>query len=288
VSDPLFSVADSIVLVSGGSRGIGRAIAQGFADRGARVVITGREASTLERAAAEISSAAASSSLATSAGGKLATGKSSSAPSVTPLVCDVADSDAVRKAVQSVFQQHGRIDTLVNVAGVNRRKPALDITDEDYDFVVDINLRGAFVMSREVGRHMVDRGSGSQINIASLNTDRPLKYVLPYAVSKAALGHMTRSLALEWGPQGVRVNALAPGFILTDLTRKLWSDETMQAWGRTNTPQQRLGVPEDMVGTAVFLAAPASAFLTGQIIYVDGGFTAGWNWPMPGARESAS
>lgn len=288
MSDPLFSVADSIVLVSGGSRGIGRAIAQGFADRGARVVITGREASTLERAAAEISSAAASSSLATSAGGKLATGKSSSAPSVTPLVCDVADSDAVRKAVQSVFQQHGRIDTLVNVAGVNRRKPALDITDEDYDFVVDINLRGAFVMSREVGRHMVDRGSGSQINIASLNTDRPLKYVLPYAVSKAALGHMTRSLALEWGPQGVRVNALAPGFILTDLTRKLWSDETMQAWGRTNTPQQRLGVPEDMVGTAVFLAAPASAFLTGQIIYVDGGFTAGWNWPMPGARESAS
>jgi len=288
VSDPLFSVADSVVLVSGGSRGIGRAIAQGFAERGARVVITGREASTLERAAAEISSAAASSSLATSAGGKLATGKSSSAPSVTPLVCDVADSDAVRKAVQSVFQQHGRIDTLVNVAGVNRRKPALDITDEDYDFVVDINLRGAFVMSREVGRHMVDRGSGSQINIASLNTDRPLKYVLPYAVSKAALGHMTRSLALEWGPQGVRVNALAPGFILTDLTRKLWSDETMQAWGRTNTPQQRLGVPEDMVGTAVFLAAPASAFLTGQIIYVDGGFTAGWNWPMPGARESAS
>ena len=279
MSDPLFSVAESVVLVSGGSRGIGRAIAQGFAERGAQVIITGREAATLEKAAAEISSAAASSSV-----GKSTAEKSSVPPPVAPVVCDVADSDAIRRAVQSVLEQYGRIDTLVNVAGVNRRKPALEITDDDYDFVVDINLRGAFVMSREVGRHMVERGSGSQINIASLNTDRPLKYVLPYAVSKAALGHMTRSLALEWGPRGVRVNALAPGFILTDLTRKLWSDEGMQAWGRTNTPQQRLGVPEDLVGTAIFLAAPASAFLTGQIIYVDGGFTAGWNWPMPGQQ----
>jgi NAD(P)-dependent dehydrogenase (short-subunit alcohol dehydrogenase family) len=268
------------VLVSGGSRGIGRAIAQSFAERGARVIITGREAGTLEKAAAEISSAAAASPV-----GKSTDEKSSVPPPVAHVVCDVADSDAIRRAVQSVLEQYGRIDTLVNVAGVNRRKPALDITDDDYDFVVDINLRGAFVMSREVGRHMVERGSGSQINIASLNTDRPLKYVLPYAVSKAALGHMTRSLALEWGPQGVRVNALAPGFILTDLTRKLWSDEGMQAWGRTNTPQQRLGVPEDLVGTAIFLAAPASAFLTGQIIYVDGGFTAGWNWPMPGEQS---
>ena len=91
---------------------------------------------------------------------------------------------------------------------------------------------------------------------------------------------MTRALALEWGPQGIRVNALAPGFILTDLTRKLWSDETMQSWGLAHTPQRRLGVPEDMLGTAIFLASQASAFLTGQTIFVDGGFTAGWNWPI--------
>ena len=95
------------------------------------------------------------------------------------------------------------------------------------------------------------------------------------------MGHMTRGLALEWGPHGVRVNALAPGFILTDLTDKLWSDETMQAWGKANTPQRRLGQPEGMVGTAIFLASPASAFMTGQILYVDGGFTAGWAWPIP-------
>jgi len=143
------------------------------------------------------------------------------------------------------------------------------------------NLRGAFLLSREIGRHMLNRRSGCQINIASLNTDRPLKNVAPYAMSKAAVAHMTRALALEWGPSGVRVNAIAPGFILTDLTRKLWSDETMRAWGEGNTPQRRLGTPDDLVGAALFLASPASAFITGQILYVDGGFTAGFAWPIP-------
>ena len=175
----------------------------------------------------------------------------------------------------------GHLDVLVNVAGVNRRKPSIEVTEEDYDFVMDINLKGAYLLSLAVGRPMLERGAGSQINVASLNTDRPLKNVAPYAMSKAAMGHMTRSLALEWGPRGVRVNALAPGFILTDLTHKLWSDPTMRAWGEANTPQRRLGVPEDMVGTAIFLASPAAAFLTGQILYVDGGFTAGWTWPIP-------
>jgi NAD(P)-dependent dehydrogenase (short-subunit alcohol dehydrogenase family) len=170
---------------------------------------------------------------------------------------------------------------LVNVAGVNRRKPALDVSEDDYDFVMNINLRGAFLLSQAVGRQMIQQGSGSQINVTSLNNDRPLKNVSPYAISKAAMGQMTRALALEWGPHGVRVNALAPGFILTDLSRKLWSDPTMQAWNRSNTPQQRLGQPEDMIGTAIFLASPASAFMTGQVLYVDGGFTTGWSWPIP-------
>jgi NAD(P)-dependent dehydrogenase (short-subunit alcohol dehydrogenase family) len=128
---------------------------------------------------------------------------------------------------------------------------------------------------------MVERKSGSQINIASLNTDRPLKNVLPYAMSKAGIAQMTRGLALEWGGSGVRVNGIAPGFILTDLTRKLWSEPTMQAWNEANCPQQRLGTPEDLVGAAVFLASPAAGFITGQTIYVDGGFTAGWSWPIP-------
>lgn len=259
MNDPLFSVRDQVVVVSGGSRGIGKAIAQGFVERGARVVITGREIDTLAAVADELA-------------GEVP---------VLPLVCDVANASDIQQTVQQVVERCGRIDTLVNVAGVNRRKAAVDVSEEDYDFILDINLKGAFLMSQAVGQTMLEQGAGSQINIASLNTDRPLVNVLPYAMSKAGMGHMTRGLAAEWGPRGVRVNALAPGFILTDLTQQLWSDETMQAWGTTNTPQRRLGQPADMVGTAIFLAAPASAFMTGQTLYVDGGFTAGWNWPIP-------
>jgi NAD(P)-dependent dehydrogenase (short-subunit alcohol dehydrogenase family) len=260
MSDPLFSVRDQVVVVSGGSRGIGRAIAEGFAGRDAQVIVTGRDEASLRKTAAEISTG--------------------SHP-VIPIVCDVAQPNSIDALVDHVLTAHGHVDTLINVAGVNRRKPAETVTEDDYDFVLGINLKGAFLLSQKIGCAMLQRGQGSQINIASLNTDRPLTHVSPYAMSKAAMAQMTRALALEWGDRGVRVNALAPGFILTDLTRKLWSDATMQEWAQTNTPQRRLGKPEDMVGTALFLAAPASSFMTGQVLYVDGGFTAGWAWPIP-------
>ena len=259
MSDPLFDVEGQIVLVSGGSRGIGQAIASGFAQRGAQVVITGRDSESLTKALDTF-------------------GQMSLTPEA--MVCDVSRIDHIQRTVDQLQQQYGHIDTLINVAGVNRRKPSLEVTEEDYDFILDINLKGAFLLSQSVGRLMIERGSGSQINIASLNTDRPLKNVLPYAVSKAGMGHMTRALASEWGAFGVRVNALAPGFVLTDLTRKLWSEPHMKQWGLANTPQRRMGEPEDMVGTAVFLASAASAFMTGQILYVDGGFTAAFDWPI--------
>jgi len=253
----LFSVEGQIVLITGGSRGIGRAIAEGFAAANATVVICSRDADSVERAVSSI-------------GGN-----------ASGMACDVSQPDQVKRTVQSVLDQHGRIDTLINVAGVNRRKPAESVTVEDYDFVMDTNLKGAFVMSLEVGRHMIERQSGTQINIESLNTWMPLKGVLPYAVSKFGMQGMTKALALEWGQHSVRVNSLAPGFILTDLTEKLWSDPTMQKWNEQNAPLGRLGQPEDMVGTAIFLASPASAFMTGQTLFVDGGFSAGWSWPIP-------
>ncbi|MCA9174933.1 MAG: glucose 1-dehydrogenase [Planctomycetales bacterium] len=260
MADELFSVSGQTVLISGGSRGIGEAIAVGFARRGATTIITGRHTETLAE-----------------------TARRHEADGVTLEICecDVSQRESIDRCVRDTLERFGKIDTLVNVAGVNRRKPCLEVTDEDFDFVLDINLRGAFLMSREVGRHMVERQSGCQINIASLNTDRPLHSVGPYAMSKAAMGHMTRVLALEWGEFGVRVNGLAPGFILTDLTKQLWSDEKMQQWGLANTPQRRLGTPEDMVGTALFLASPAAAFMTGQTLFVDGGYSAGWAWPIP-------
>lgn len=263
MSDPLFSVQNQVVIVSGASRGIGYAIAEGFVQRDARVIITGRNEDTLQPAVDTLAQFG----------------------TVRPFVCDVAKAEDIDNLVRFTLNEFGRIDSLVNVAGVNRRKPTLDITEDDYDFVMDINLKGAFLLSQAVARPMLEQGSGSQINIASLNTDRPLRNVAPYAMSKAAMGQMTKALALEWSEFGVRINAIAPGFILTDLTKKLWSDPTMQAWGQTNTPQRRLGTPADMVGTALFLASPAAAFMTGQILYVDGGFTAGWNWPIPAKNQ---
>ena len=254
MNDSLFTVKDQVVLVSGASRGIGRAIAEGFVQRGAKVIITGREAATLEKTAKEISAAA--------------------------IVCDVAKKDAIDRLVKKTLDDFGHIDTLLNVAGVNRRMLAEKLSEDDYDFILDINLKGPFLLSVAVGKAMLARGRGNQINVVSLNNDRPLKGVMPYAMSKSALSQMTRSLAMEWGPRGIRVNAIAPGFVLTDLTKKLWSQPKMQEWGKTNTPLVRLGQPEDMIGAAVFLASEASAWMTGQTLFVDGGFSAGLVWPI--------
>jgi gluconate 5-dehydrogenase len=260
MNDSKFSVLDKVTLVSGGSRGIGRALAAGYHDAGARVVITGRDEATLKEAADKIGS--------------------EDRP-VETRVCDVADVGAVQRMVDDVKEKFGSIDVLLNVAGVNIRQPAADFTEEQFDYVVDINLKGAFFVAQHVGRHMAEQGGGSIINIDSLNTYAPLKNVLPYAMSKGGVVMMTRGLAVELGQRGVRVNTIAPGFILTDLTQKLWSDPTMRAWGETNTPLGRLGEVDDLVGAALFLASDAAAFMTGQVMRVDGGFTAGLNWPIP-------
>ncbi len=258
MSDALFRVDDQVVLVSGGSRGIGRAIAAGFAERGARVVVTGREAETLRSTASEIGPEG----------------------NVGWVVCDVAEPDSIDACVAEVLEREGRIDALVNVAGVNRRMPAEQFTVEDYDFILDINLKGAWLMSIAAGRDMLARGAGCQINIDSLNTHVPLPWLAPYAMSKTAMVSMTRSLAFEWGSRGVRVNSIAPGFVLTDLTRKLWSSPVMNEWNERATPLGRLASPEEMVGAAVFLAAPASAYVTGHTLRVDGGISAGMRWPI--------
>lgn len=257
----LFDVSNNVVLVSGGSRGIGFALAEAFAQHGANVIITGRNEQTLNEAC------------------------KNTKPSLHPItsqVCDVADTDAITTCIDAVMTDHGRIDTLINCAGINIRKSVTDFSPDEYDQVLNINLKGAFFMAQTVGKQMIKQRSGSQINIDSLSTYGSLAQVAPYGMSKSGLSSMTRIMALEWGKHGVRVNGLAPGFILTDLTRKLWSDPNMQAWNRTITPMQRMGQVEDLIGTAIFLASPAAAFLTGQIIRVDGGASAGINWPING------
>lgn len=261
MTDSLFSVENRVVLVSGGSRGIGRSLAQGLAHRGAKVFISGRDVNTLQQTVREISTPS---------------------NAVEYVVCDVAQPDQIPGMVDAVIQKAGRIDSLLNVAGINIRKRVEDYSVEEFDKIVDINMRGAFLVAQEVGRRLIaQKLGGTIINVDSLNSFRPLKAVQPYAMSKAAVSAMTRGMAMEWGEHSIRVNAIAPGFILTDLTNKLWSNPTMQAWNDANCPLKRLGQPEDLIGTAVFLISDASSFLTGQVIYVDGGITCGMQWPIP-------
>lgn len=258
--DGLFSVAGQTVLVSGGSRGIGKALAAGFASRGARVIITGRDAANLKLTASEIGTAE---------------------NPVAIQTCDVAVESDVQRCVEETLSKFGHVDTLVNCAGVNIRKRMETYTSAEYDHILNINLRGLFFLTQGIGKSMIARQQGCVINIDSLNSRGPLRAVLPYAISKSGVSALTRGLAMEWGQHGIRVNAIAPGFILTDLTRKLWSNPVMQQWADANTPLKRLGEVEDLIGTAIFLAAPASRFMTGQVVYVDGGVTAGLNWPIP-------
>ncbi|MFC1525671.1 SDR family NAD(P)-dependent oxidoreductase [Candidatus Latescibacterota bacterium] len=259
MGDELFSVEGQVVVVSGGSRGIGRALAEGFAERQAQVIITGRQADTLARTAEEIS-----------------TGEHP----VAFRVCDVSRPEEIDGLVDSVAGEFDHLDGLLNVAGVNKRRRVEEFDLDEYDWIMDTNLRGAFALAQKVGRHMIGRGSGSIINIDSFNTYAPLVGVAPYAISKAGLQMMTRSLASEWGKHDVRVNGIAPGFFPTDLAKELWAQEEMASWVQKQTPLGRLGKVKELIGAAIFLASPAATFVTGHTLRVDGGMSAGINWPI--------
>ena len=264
----LFDVSGSVVLVSGGSRGIGFAIAKCFFLHGAQVIITGRNEESLKKSCELVNST-----------GDQSTG------TMSFTVCDITSEQMIKACVEDVISRHQRIDTLVNCAGINQRKPAEDYTAEDFDLIMNTNLRGTFLMSQAVGKQMIKQGGGSQINIDSLATYAPLTQTVPYSMSKSAMSSMTRGLAQEWGKHGVRVNGLAPGFILTDLNKELWSDQQMQNWNQTVAPLRRLGTPDDLIAAAIFLASPGAFFITGQTIRIDGGLSAGINWPIAGDFE---
>lgn len=260
----LFDVKNKIVLVSGGSRGIGFTIAEALSSLGAKLIITGRNNEQLAAASTQITCSPHSCSF---------------------KKCDVENVEEIEECVNEVEKKYGRIDVLFNCAGINTRKPAIEITLEEYNSIMDINLRGAFFISQAVGRRMMQQGQGKIINIDSLSSYNSLANVAPYAMSKSGLSSMTRQLATEWGPHGVNVNGIAPGFILTELTKKLWSDKNLQAWNQTACPLQRMGTMNDLLGAAIFLASPASDFMTGQILRVDGGVSAGIAWPIKGDFE---
>jgi len=254
-----FRLDGRIAVITGGSRGIGLAIAVAFAQAGAHVIIAARDEQALQAAADQI---------------KAENG------SAQAMQLDVADLAACGSIVDAVVSEHGKLDILVNNAGINARDLAVDVKVENFDRVLGVNLRGAFFLSQAAGRVMVPAKRGKVINIVSATSFIGLSKVSTYGISKGGLLQMTRALATEWARDNVQVNAIAPGFILTNLNRKLWENEQLLGWVLGNTPAGRLGKPEDVVGAAVFFASSASDFVTGQVIGVDGGFLAGGPWPL--------
>jgi NAD(P)-dependent dehydrogenase (short-subunit alcohol dehydrogenase family) len=261
----LFSLDGKVALVTGAGRGIGRGVAEGLAAQGAAVACASRTQSELDEAVASI---------------KAAGGRAIAVP------MDMGSLDSIDAGVARVIDELGRIDILFNNAGMNARQPIDEVTEENYDRIMAVNLKGLYFLSQRVARDMRTRRYGKIINVGSLTTGRALAKVSVYTATKGAVGQLTKAQAVEFGADNIQVNALCPGFILTALTEKMWADETMREWGESRVPLGRLGTPQDMVGTVAFLASPASDYVTGQCIYVDGGFMAGDNWPLPPAAAS--
>lgn len=237
-----------VALVTGGSRGIGKAIAELFAGEGATVVICGRKQNTLDEVAAAIEG------------------------NVVPRACHVGRLEELERLVTTVTQEFGKIDVLVNNAGTNiAQGPALEMDDGQFDKMVEVNLKSAYRLTRLVAPGMCERKSGSIINIASIAGVRPQFQSLLYSMTKAALIMMTQSYALELGPSGVRVNAIAPGLVQTALSEYYWKDEKRFTELMARQPIRHLGQPSEIASVALLMASDASSYLTGQTVIVDGG-----------------
>lgn len=252
----LFDVRGKTALVTGASRGIGQIAAATLAEAGADVIVCSRNRSGLENVVKRIESFGRR---------------------PLPLEIDVSNRSSVQKAFAEGIKFFGKLNILVNSAGTNFRKPTTDWTEHEWNQVVNVNLLGTFFCCQEAGKQMIAQQTGGKIiNLASLLTafGVPIIGIVPYASSKAAIGGLTRSLALEWAKYGINVNALGPGYIKTELTRAIHEDQSRSSLILSRIPIGRWGVPEDLKGAFLFLSSPASDYMTGQILWVDGGWTA--------------
>ncbi len=250
MSTSLFNLSGRTALVTGSSRGLGRAIAEGLAAAGASVVLNGADPGRLAKAAIEMRAAGYT---------------------VREACFDVTDEDAVLAAFADLDKDGVEIDILVNNAGIQLRKKMVDLTTAEWQRVIDTNLTSAFVIGREAAKRMIPRGRGKVINIGSLTSELARATVSPYTVAKGGIKMLSKAMTAEWGEHGIQVNTIGPGYMLTEMNTALVENPAFDAWVKARTPSRRWGRPEELIGTAVFLASAASDYVSGQIIYVDGG-----------------
>ncbi|MCC3284031.1 SDR family oxidoreductase [Arthrobacter caoxuetaonis] len=250
----MFDISGRIALVTGSSRGIGNAIARGLAGAGAIVVLNGLDGDRLEAARASLAA-------------EFGPGK------VFARQFDVTDAQAAADGVAWVEREVGPLAILVNNAGVQHRVPMLDLEVEDWERVIRTNLTSAFLVGREAARHMIPRGAGKIINIASVQADLARPTIAPYTASKGGIRNLTRAMTAEWAGSGLQINAIAPGYIHTEMTQNLVDDEEFNSWILGRTPAGRWGTVEDIIGPAIWLASDASNFVNGQVVFIDGGMT---------------
>jgi len=251
MSHPVFDIRQRVALVTGSSRGIGRALAQGLLEAGCVVVLNGRDEPALARTRTE---------LAELTGG-----------TVLAEAFDVTDPDAVAAGIARVEERAGPLDILVNNAGMQHRAPFTEFTTGDWQRLLDTNLTSAFLVGREVARRMTPRGRGKIVNICSVQSEVARPEIAPYAATKGGLKLLTKGMCADLGPSGIQVNGLAPGYFDTDLTAALVADEKFSGWVRDRTPAGRWGKMSELVGALIFLCSPASDFVNGHLLYVDGG-----------------
>jgi NAD(P)-dependent dehydrogenase (short-subunit alcohol dehydrogenase family) len=254
LSQALFDLTGKVAIVTGTSRGLGQYMGRALARAGADLVITSRSLSSLEGFKKEIEDL-----------GRKA----------LPLELDVRDYDSIQRMVEAAHAHHGKLDVLVNNAGCNVRKPAMDVSWDDWDLVLQTNLRGSFFVAQAVARKMIPRRQGRIINIGSVTSVFGYAGLTPYCASRGGVKQMTMSLADEWGPHGITVNCLAPGWFKTTQNRVLYENQEWVAYLVDRIPLKRPGAPQDLDGAVVFLASEASQYITGQTLLVDGGITTG-------------
>lgn len=249
----LFNLKGRTALITGSGSGIGLAIAGGLAGAGAKIILNGRNEEKLKTAEAHFKK---------------------EGYDVTSLVFDVTDSDAAGKAITHYEENTGPIDILVNNAGINLRGPYVSFIEADWNKVLDINIRGAMIVSQIAGRFMIQRKHGKIINICSMQSELGRADIVPYAVSKGGIKMLTKALCTEWAAHNIQVNGIGPGYFATELTQPLKDDPEFDKWLRNRTPSHRWGDPAELIGAAVFLASKASDYVNGHILYVDGGLLA--------------